>query len=329
MADEAPATTTAAGRGSARRTAAPAGDALLRHHARTFHLAARLLPRPVRHDLATLYGFCRRVDDAVDEAPDAASGRTALARVLDARTDDPVILEFRALAKARGIPRGVVGALIDGIVSDLDPVAVADERELVRYAYRVAGTVGLMICAVLDVPARGHRHAVDLGIGMQLTNIARDVAEDAGRGRVYLPASWVPADDVRAAVQAVQADDPTSSPEAVQRTVDAVSRLLHRAGRHYRSADHGMADLPAAVRPGILAASRNYEAIGVLVARRGAASLRDRTRVPASGKTAGIVRAMVAAGRIATARGAARAPHEALLHRELDGLPCVLAEAGS
>ena len=80
--------------------------------------------------------------------------------------------------------------LIKGVRSDLDEQILQDEAELLTYAYRVAGTVGLMMCQVLRVEdARAIPHAIDLGIGMQLTNIARDVKEDAERGRVYIPAT--------------------------------------------------------------------------------------------------------------------------------------------
>jgi phytoene synthase len=97
---------------------------------------------------------------------------------------------FAAQLHAHGIDRGAALELIAGVRSDAGPVALADDAELLRYCYRVAGTVGLMMCGVLGVRAPGARaFALDLGIAMQLTNICRDVAEDAARGRVYLPAT--------------------------------------------------------------------------------------------------------------------------------------------
>ena len=301
----------------------PAGAALLRRHARTFRVAACLLPRAVRNDLATLYGFCRSVDDAVDEAADAAAAERRLAAVLHPGGTDPVTREFHALAAARGLPVSVVNCLVDCVRSDLGPVRVADERALMRYAHRVAGTVGLMICAVLEVPRRAHAHAVDLGMAMQLTNIARDVVEDARRDRVYLPGSWVPPHEVLAAVEAAARGEAgaAAGDPAVARTLAAVGRLLELARRHYRSADAGMIHLPASVRPGILAASRNYEAIGTLVGRRGVAALADRSRVGGAGKTVGLLRAGMSAARLAAVGDRAFAPHDARLHEHLDGLP--------
>ncbi len=313
--------TVGGGWGATPRRREPAGAPLLRRHARTFRVAACLLPRAVRDDLATLYGFCRSVDDAVDEAPDRPAAERRLAAVLHPGTDDPVASEFHALAADRGIPASVVSCLVDGVRSDLGPVRIADERALMRYAHHVAGTVGLMICAVLGVPRRAHAHAVDLGMAMQLTNIARDVAEDARRDRVYLPGSWVDPEDVLAAVEAAGRGPSAASDPRVERTLAAITTLLERADRHYRSADAGMIDLPAAVRPGILAASRNYEAIGALVARRGVAALASRSRVGAAGKAWGLTRSAAAAARLMLAGERAFAAHDPALHRDLVGLP--------
>ena len=94
------------------------------------------------------------------------------------------------LASQCQMPSDVISELIRGIESDLQPVMVGTEAELLRYCYRVAGTVGLLMCDVLGVhDSRAKAHAIDLGIGMQLTNIARDVQEDAGMGRRYVPVS--------------------------------------------------------------------------------------------------------------------------------------------
>ncbi len=338
-------------------SSSPAGADLLRRHARTFHLAARLLPPDAARDLAVLYGFCRRLDDAVDEAATPAEARTRLERLLRGRErvggspeacgdgcggsgdpGDPVVVDFERLARGRGIPRGVVDELVRGVASDLGTVRVANERELMRYAYRVAGAVGLMIAAVLDVPERAHPHAIDLGLAMQLTNIARDVAEDAARGRVYLPATWVAAEDVLRATcgeagaggGAWATGAAAAADAAAERaTLAAIRRLLELAERHYRAADGGMSDLPVAVRPGILAASRNYEAIGARVARRGRAALRSRSRVGAAGKLLGVVRATASAGRLAVLGERGFVPHDGRGHEHLEGLPRRLREAAA
>ena len=114
------------------------------------------------------------------------------------RATDTLLADFQPFIHQKNLPVPVIIALIDGLLQDQRPVRIADERALRRYAYRVAGTVGLLMCHVLDCDDDAARaHAIDLGIAMQLTNIARDVLEDAEMGRRYLPASW--AGDVKPA----------------------------------------------------------------------------------------------------------------------------------
>ena len=107
-------------------------------------------------------------------------------------TAGPEIEAFIALANSNNIPLSAASELLDGMLSDQNPTAVADEAELLRYCHAVAGTVGLMMCRVLNCEEpRADSFAIDLGVAMQLTNISRDVLEDAKMGRRYLPASWV------------------------------------------------------------------------------------------------------------------------------------------
>ena len=170
---------------------------------------------------------------------------------------------FLETADRTGIPVGAALELIVGVRSDMHPVRVADDRELLRYCYRVAGTVGLMMCGVLGVrDTDALPFAVDLGVGMQLTNICRDVAEDAGRGRVYLPATRLHAAGVEPA--GLLPDGATRAPAA-----PVVRDLLQLGERYYRSADAGMRYIPWRARFAILVASRVYRAIGFRVRAQG------------------------------------------------------------
>jgi len=153
--------------------------------------------------------------------------------------------------------------LIDTVMRDLQPVRLADEAALMEYAYGAAGTVGEMMCAVLGVnAAQALPFAVDLGMAMQLTNIARDVMADAENGRVYLPATWLP-DDVT----------PGTLPSRAEAVFAAVKRLLVCADRRYRSGEQGLLFLPPRVRPAIRAAARIYEEIGLRILSKGSAYL--------------------------------------------------------
>lgn len=243
---------------------------VLAFRARSFRWASALLSRTQRRRVAALYAFCRAVDDLADaewSTPEAVEELESLLRALAAEPGGeslwpPQYLWFRELCLECGIDFRVVHELLVGMMSDLDVVRVQSDRDLVRYCYRAAGTVGLMMCAVLGVrDARAWRHAIDLGIAMQLTNIARDVQEDAEACRVYLPAERLDA----FGVAPEDLVDGKADPQAVSLVVDDVLTL---AERYYRSGDAGMRYLPARARWAILVASRLYRGIGRRLRRR-------------------------------------------------------------
>jgi len=229
---------------------------ILRHHGKSFAWAARLLPDWCRRDAAAIYAWCRRCDDAVDHAPDGAAAARAVARLrveLDRifasgdSLDDPVLAGFRDVARRRQIPRAYADQLVDGMEMDIGRVRYRTFADLLVYCHRVAGVVGLMMARVMAVSdARALRCAAKLGLAMQLTNICRDVAEDARRDRVYLPAELLGA-----------------GPSA------AVAELLRRADQFYRAGDRGLGALPARCAAAIRAARLIYADIGRVIAASG------------------------------------------------------------
>jgi len=169
---------------TAANTAYGLADQLLTQRGRTFHWARRLLSTRHAERATRLYGFCRHIDDLVDDSASLANARAALVAVRQAlqtgQSDDPVTCDMLQLMRACDINPTIPLELIDGVESDLGAVRVTDMAELLRYCYRVAGTVGLMMTDALDVSApEALPHAVDLGIAIQLTNICRDLREDA------------------------------------------------------------------------------------------------------------------------------------------------------
>ena len=178
--------------------AAVAGDAIdwrlctaiTRFHARTFFLASHWLPPGRRRAIHATYAFCRIADDIADHSSDpvaAASALDAWERQLEAPTH-PVAVAFAAARAQYGVPVEPARDLLAGVRMDLGPCHFASWDELSRYCYHVAGTVGLMVAPILGCrDEEALPHAVELGIAMQLTNILRDVGEDARRGRLYLP----------------------------------------------------------------------------------------------------------------------------------------------
>ena len=241
--------------------------AILARCGHSFRLAGRLLPAATLADAAELYAFCRGVDDLADESADPSFARAELlllrAAVVDGDDKYPPAAPFIALQRRSGLDSNAAVALIDTVLSDLGPVRVADEMALLRYAHGAAGTVGVMMCPILNVRAAiATTHAADLGIAMQLTNIARDVTEDAMRDRLYLPATWLPA-----------GLDVARLHEASDEVFSAVRQLLALADQRYRSAELGYRDLPVRMRPAIRAAGRIYEEIGLRILRLGPAYL--------------------------------------------------------
>lgn len=238
--------------------------------ARSFRWASAFLSATQRRRVADLYAFCRAVDDLADAQGVTQEAQQDLERLKKALAAEPngrsmwpqEYLWFRELCLDCNIEFKVVQELIDGMVSDLGVVRMSSDAELIRYCYQAAGTVGLMMCSILGVrDPRALGHAVDLGIAMQLTNISRDVLEDAQSSRVYLPA-----DRLRAVgVEPEQLIEGNANPRGVSLVVED---LLTLAEVYYRSADEGMSFLPARARWAVLVASRLYRGIGRRLRRK-------------------------------------------------------------
>jgi phytoene synthase len=195
----------------------------------------------------------------------------------------------------------------------LEPGRIPDVDALMRYCYRVAGTVGLMTCRVLDVEDKSAAaHAIDLGMAMQLINICRDVSADAAANRRYLPASLVGEVDPRLLV--------ATSNALEARARRAIGALLDRADRYYESGERGLSYLPLRARASILVAARLYRAIGGLLRRRRYAYWTDRAAIPSLVKAPLTARALLTgASRPSFWRLSRR--HDATLHIEIAGLP--------
>jgi phytoene synthase len=256
---------------------------MIRGGSRSFYTASLLLPEEIRQAAYALYGFCRLSDDAVD----LEGGRGDAVPRLRARLDlvyagDPAPEPVdRALADAVrdfAIPRVLLDALLEGLEWDTAGRTYDTLGDVQAYAARVAGSVGGMMAALMgartpELVAR----ACDLGVAMQLTNIARDVGEDARIGRLYLPRAWL-----REA--GVDPEAFLAAPRFSPALAGVVSRLLGHAEALYARADAGIARLDPAFRPAIFAARHLYAEIGALLARRGLDSVGRRTCVSAGRK---------------------------------------------
>jgi phytoene synthase len=259
--------------------------ALLCGGSRSFFAASLLLPKRVRAPATALYAFCRVADDAIDLGDDPAAALQALNARLDAAyagapEPNPVDRAFAATVAEFAIPKALPAALIEGLAWDAAGRRYASLAELLDYAARVAGAVGVMMAVVMGVrDSTSLARAADLGVAMQLSNIARDVGEDARAGRVFLPLDWL---------QEAGIDAPAllHAPEFTPALGSVVRRLLDEADTLYARAEAGIARLPLDCRVGIAAARRIYAAIGTKVAWAGYDSVSQRARVTGTRKLA-------------------------------------------
>jgi phytoene synthase len=259
---------------------------------RSFAAASMLLPKATRQAAYALYAFCRVSDDAVDDPARAADAIERLRRRLDLAyagtpAESAVDRAFADVVIRYAVPRALPEALIDGFAWDVRGLRCETESDVFAYAVRVAGSVGAMMTVLMGVrdPLVAAR-ACDLGVAMQLTNIARDVGEDAAAGRLYLPRAWM-----REA--GLDPDRWLARPVFDARIAAVIARLLRVADALYQRADKGIGGLPAGCRAGIFAARHLYSGIGAAVARRGFDSVSARARVPGGRKIWLIARAML------------------------------------
>ncbi|MDA9910254.1 phytoene/squalene synthase family protein [Amylibacter sp.] len=238
-------------------------SAALATYGKSFNWAKKFLGKTMGTDAAILYRFCRVLDDMADG--DIIDGPERLFKIRDSllknyQTDDPLLIEFELFITSKKLPKLVIISLIDGLLGDQEIVLIKNEFELLRYCYRVAGTVGILMCNVLDCDETDATdYAIDLGIAMQLTNIARDILEDAQMGRRYLPESWV--GDVTPE-EIVQISQHPKSKRAQDICIGS-KKLLNLAEQYYTSGLTGCAYLPLRAHAAISIAALVYRQIGI------------------------------------------------------------------
>jgi phytoene synthase len=248
----------------------------------SFSLASMLLSLKHRSAIHTLYSWCRWCDNTIDDIPKSESKDRKTFAIARLRQDTDAALTgcytqdnfvFRSLQQmttAYKIPRRYFHDLIDGMEMDVDKHRYENADELKLYCYRVAGVVGLMFSHIVGLRDQAAlKHAVDLGIAMQLTNIARDVNEDFHMGRVYLPETWLRSADV----------NPDNLLASETKLWPVVERLLAEANDYYQSGDAGVKELPWKAALATKAARNIYAQIGRKILASGPNYIRRRTVV--------------------------------------------------
>ena len=261
---------------------------------KTFFAASRLLPGRVRGPAIALYAFCRVADDAIDFATDRASALAHLnERLRCIYAGSPMDYEpdkaLAAVVREFHLPLELVSALLEGFEWDAEGRRYETLEDLHAYGARVAGSVGAMMAVIMRT--RGEQalaRACDLGVAMQLTNIARDVGEDARFGRLYLPLAWM-----REA--GLDPDTWLANPVFDSKIASVIDRLIKAADVLYQRSEHGIGQLPRDCRPAIRAARLVYAEIGRELEKAGLDSVNHRAVVSGKRKLALLARASGAA----------------------------------
>ena len=218
---------------------------LISSHAKSFSWAGFFLTKQTLENGSSLYDFCRTLDDIADENISLDSKKQKFNKMkkdfIESNFENILIKNIDKLIKKFNISEKIILDLFDGIESDIrENIEFKTKRELLVYSYRVAGTVGLMMAKILKVDSRiALRSAVDLGIAMQLTNIARDVVEDSGRNRKYIDHNFI-----------------------------KIKETLSMAELFYKSSFKSIKEIPFVNRFAILVARRVYREIGNKIIRK-------------------------------------------------------------
>lgn len=257
--------------------------AILAEGSKSFNAASKLLPRRIRDPAAVFYAFCRVADDAVDDSPDPAAAVVALRARLDdvfagRPRQDPVDRALAEVVAGYRLPRTPFDALLEGFEWDAAGHVYEDLSDVLAYSARVASAVGVVMTLLMGVrDPRAIARACDMGGAMQLTNIARDVGEDAARGRLYLPRKWL-------VEEGIDPDRFVREPRFEPAVGRLVARLLAEAERLYRRGDAGVAFLPRDCRPSIRAARAIYSDLGRAIRQAGHDSISRRAYVSTARK---------------------------------------------
>ncbi len=228
----------------------------LEKHGKSFYWASFFLPNKNKDAASELYSICRYFDDLADEAPtDQSEKLKSEFEQICNNVEHPINKFF----KSNNIPIQILGDLIQGLIRDQKLVRIQTEKDLIEYSYQVAGTVGLMMQPLILIKDKNaNKHAVDLGIAMQLTNIARDIYEDAIMNRVYLPKEWLK----EISIEHLKSD----TADEIQTQMNVIlKRLIDLSEIYYQNGFSGMRYIPIKTRLAIFFAAKIYRAIGIKI----------------------------------------------------------------
>ena len=241
---------------------------ILKKNGKSFYWAGKFLSEDYINRAAELYSFCRALDDIADSGnPSSLKHLTDIKLNINnnlySDIENSYSIKYPQFFNVSS--KKAAMDLIDGLILDQKSILFEDVSELIRYSYHVAGTVGIMMCDALKCENQDAKlFAIDLGIAMQMTNIARDVLEDAKMGRRYIPASWIGNISPEDIVSAVKKNDKKKYDTISQ----GIKKLLTLAEKYYISGTMGFRYLPFKTRMAISIASGVYRQIGIQLKRK-------------------------------------------------------------
>ena len=242
---------------------------VLRNEGKSFYWASFFLPKTSKKNAGILYSICRYFDDIADKN---SQDKTSYLKksINEIRKDQNN--KVNLFLQKNKINNSILIDLIEGLILDQKQIRIQNKEELIKYSYHVAGTVGLMMSKIIGAKhEKAAQSAIDLGIAMQLTNIARDVYEDSKMKRIYIPASWIPNISLK---NLNNFND--ISLEKDERISNAIHRLISLSDKFYENGFAGLKYIPLSTRLGIYIAANVYRGIGTKIKTNKKKYLRER-----------------------------------------------------
>ncbi len=241
----------------------------LRKEGKSFYWASFFLPKSYKENAGTLYSICRYFDDIADKYSEDQTVYLKNSIEEISTNNNNIVNIFLQKNKINNL---IFIDLIKGLILDQKKIRIQNKEELIKYSYHVAGTVGLMMSKIIGVKHdKAAQSAIDLGIGMQLTNIARDVYEDSKMKRIYLPANWIPDISLKNL-----ADPHNKTSEKDEIISNAIHEVICLSDKFYENGFAGLKYIPLSSRLGIFIAANIYRGIGIKIKSNKKKYLRKR-----------------------------------------------------
>ena len=235
---------------------------VLSKNGKSFYWASLFLGSNTALDASNLYYFCRKLDDLADKNNKNNTKKLKKFRndlIVNQKIKNNFFKIFKKTKDKYNIKNEYIVDLLNGLIFDQGLVKINDQKDLIQYCYKVAGCVGLMMCPILGCNnSKAKPFAIDLGIAMQITNIARDIKEDAEMNRRYIPGDWI---NNLSASEIIKASKDSNSKNYIL-IQTGLKKLLNLAEIYYKSGNSGLVFLPLRSHISISIASYVYRKIG-------------------------------------------------------------------